>query len=253
MTTKFVPVLAGAAALVSAATPAFASGKWYAGLSAGATTGNKLKTSEGFKVLATDTNTTSFDLKRKMGSLYSVAVGYRAMDHVRLEAEVLHSSSRFNPGQFQFSDTPVTYNTDLSLSDARQDLMGFMVNGHYDFSLNDRWSLSLGAGVGLANVKLDGDVIFSQTAAGGVVSAFDGSLSRKANVFAYQFMLGPVYKINDSWEVFAQYRLLGTAKPKHRMSINAIAGGAALAGFPKDVTFKAAMLHSVVAGVRVSF
>lgn len=70
-----------------------------------------------------------------------------------------------------------------------------MANAYYDIDTGSQWVPFIGAGIGWAKVDLNTPAL---------------PLGDNDNVFAYQFMAGVSYAIDDRWAVDAQYRFFGT-------------------------------------------
>lgn len=82
-----------------------------------------------------------------------------------------------------------------------------MVNGFYDFDVDDRVKPYVGVGLGVGFVDVD----YSPSA----VTIIDDSSTR----FAYQVMAGLAYKLNDKTELFAGYRYRATLDGEQDVSL----------------------------------
>ncbi len=70
-----------------------------------------------------------------------------------------------------------------------------MVNGYYDIDTGSAWTPFIGAGLGWAKIDLSTPAL---------------PFGDNDDVFAYQFMGGVAYAINDQLSLDAQYRFFGT-------------------------------------------
>lgn len=82
-----------------------------------------------------------------------------------------------------------------------------MINGFYDFDVDDRITPYLGVGVGVGFVDVD----YSPSA----VAIIDDSSTQ----FAYQVMGGLAYQLNDQTELFAGYRYRATMDAEQDVSL----------------------------------
>ncbi|MCB1134860.1 MAG: porin family protein [Chlamydiia bacterium] len=87
----------------------------------------------------------------------------------------------------------------------------FMVNGYYRF-YNECWDFTpyVGIGIGAARLSLDN------------TAPNDAVIDDTDTVFAYQGIAGVSYCVCDCWELFAEYRYLGTSDPEYRTSADRI-------------------------------
>src|SRR5215469_7735172 len=122
--------LAGVAVAALSGSPALASTTgWYLGLGVGYDHLNP--------VHVTSTFPFSIDVDHSDNVIVVGSVGYKFDSGLRIENEIGYTTH----------DISGLINTDGS-TDAKSDLVNFI----YDFPLSDLWTLSLGAGVGAANV-----------------------------------------------------------------------------------------------------
>lgn len=78
--------------------------------------------------------------------------------------------------------------------------LSYMVNGYYDFENQSPWTPYLGVGIGAATVEYD-DLS---------VAGFPVPGSEDDTQFAYQFILGAGYSLNQRWMFNVNYRYFGT-------------------------------------------
>lgn len=109
----------------------------------------------------------------------------------------------------------------------------FMFNGFYDFTLTDAIDIYVGGGLGMA--------VLHPTAKA-TVAGLNLEVKAAAAVFAYQFMFGPVWKIDEHWSLSAGYRFMSYTKPKFTLLDSG-----------KKVNFKSNYLHSLEFALRYSF
>lgn len=112
-------------------------------------------------------------------------------------------------------------------------VLSFMFNGFYDFTLTDDIDLYIGGGLGMA-------VLHPAVKAN--ISGDNIEIKAAASVFAYQLMLGPVWKIDEHWSLSAGYRFVSYTKPKFRSFTNS-----------SKVQFKSNYIHSLDFALRYSF
>ena len=113
-------------------------------------------------------------------------------------------------------------------------VLSFMFNGFYDFTLTDDIDLYVGGGLGMAVVH--------PALKANLHALFKPEIKAAAAVFAYQLMLGPVWKIDEHWSLSAGYRFMSYTKPKFTV----IDSGAKL-------NFKSNYIHSLDFALRYSF
>ena len=193
MNKKLFSIVAAASMLASSA---FArTDAWYVSAHGGADFGTKSKVKEG------DFN--GSEAKYKTGFNVGAAVGH-SFDDFRFELELGYKNLKakgfkeIKAGAFDHDTT----NVSGSLS-----IYSLMGNVFYDLPVMDQVDLYFGAGLGMANVRAD----MKDKTTGGKI---DGN----ANVFAYQLMAGPAYKINDQWTVSLGYRFFGYTNPKLKVA-----------------------------------
>ncbi len=87
------------------------------------------------------------------------------------------------------------------------DAWAFMVNGYHRY-YGDCWDFVpyLGLGVGAARISLDN------------TSPADAIIDDEDTVFAYQAIVGVSYCVCECWDLFLEYRYLGTSNPEFRNS-----------------------------------
>jgi opacity protein-like surface antigen len=140
-------------------------------------------------------------------------VGYDHANHVNVSSafpfsiDVDHSDSAIVVGSVGYKfdwglrvENEVGYDSHGIKSlvlDGSTDVKSDLVNFVYDFPLSDLWSLSLGAGVGAANV---GEHLH-ETALPGFSFAHGSNV-----VFQWQAIGGIDYTLSDDLELFADYR-----------------------------------------------
>lgn len=119
----------------------------------------------------------------------SLAAGYDFANPLRMELELIR----------QKSDLEIfTYNNiygNLNEGDLKKHSL--MVNVFYDVDTGSAWTPFVGAGLGWSRIDID-------------APGFNSSDSDD-DVFAYQFIGGVAYAINEQWSVDAQYRFKGTS------------------------------------------
>lgn len=121
------------------------------------------------------------------GFLGTVAVGYDFAGPFRAEGEYAWQKNDLDQ---------VSYNNSFgNFREGDLKVQSLMVNGYYDVDTSSQWVPFIGAGIGWAKVDLNTPAL---------------SLGDNDNVFAYQFMAGVSYLIDDQWAIDAQYRFFGT-------------------------------------------
>jgi OOP family OmpA-OmpF porin len=113
-------------------------------------------------------------VKGESGWTIDAAVGRTFGPNVRGEGELLYSDA------------------DQKSSDGRIKVIAGLANGYYDFDTSTRLRPFVGAGIGIAQVKLDG-----------------GPIHDDDTGFAYQFQTGVAYPINPQLSAQIAYRYLG--------------------------------------------
>lgn len=193
MNKKLFSIVAAASMLASSA---FArTDAWYVSAHGGADFGTKTKVKEG---AANGT-----ELKYKTGFNVGAAVGH-SFDDFRFELELGYrnlKAKELNPVAAGVAGAKIT-NLSGGLS-----IFSLMGNVYYDLPVMDQLDFYFGAGLGMANVRAN--IERKDTGA-----KFDGN----ANVFAYQVMAGPAYRINDQWTVSLGYRFFGYTNPKLKVA-----------------------------------
>ncbi len=191
MNKKLFSIVAAASMLASSA---FArTDAWYVSAHGGADFGTKSKVKEG--------NFNGSEAKYKTGFNVGAAVGH-SFDDFRFELELGYKNLKAKETKL-VSAAPAATATVTNVSGGLS-IFSIMGNVYYDLPVMDQVDLYFGAGLGMANVRSN---IKIKTAAGAEI---DGN----ANVFAYQLMAGPAYKINDQWTVSLGYRFFGYTNPK---------------------------------------
>lgn len=194
MNKKLFSIVAAASMLASSA---FArTDAWYVSAHGGADFGTKSKVKEG------DFN--GSEAKYKTGFNVGAAVGH-SFDDFRFELELGYKNLKAKETKLVSAApaaTTIVTNVSGGLS-----IFSIMGNVYYDLPVMDQVDLYFGAGLGMANVRAD----MKDKTTGGKI---DGN----ANVFAYQLMAGPAYKINDQWTVSLGYRFFGYTNPKLKVA-----------------------------------
>ncbi|NOQ45597.1 MAG: outer membrane beta-barrel protein, partial [Desulfobulbaceae bacterium] len=122
------------------------------------------------------------------GFVATGAIGYDLACPARVEIEYLWQKNDLDR---------LSYDNQIqNFSDGDLKTQAFMFNGYYDVDTGSPWTPFIGAGLGWAKVDLDTPAL---------------PLGDNDDVFAYQFMAGVAYIIDDQWSVDAQYRFFGTA------------------------------------------
>lgn len=120
------------------------------------------------------------------------ALGYRFTERFRAEAEFFYRRNE--------SDTISVNGAGLNASNTFTSLGG-MINGYVDMPNGD-FVPYVGAGIGIVNHDLDS--FENGTGTSGGLDDIE---------FAYQFMLGSNYRINQKIDLFGEYRLFGSTDP----------------------------------------
>jgi outer membrane protein OmpA-like peptidoglycan-associated protein len=213
-------LLAGVASIGLMSSAQAQEGNWYGGAGFGA---NWLDESEveftGFP--------TVFDVEYDTGWVMTGAVGYR-WDYLRLEFELAY---RDNESE---SVTPVPFVANTLFADTSY--FSQMINLVWDIPLGDNFRLSLGGGIGGAQVNYD---------LGGVFGVVPYSIDDDDYVFAYQAIAGIAVDISDHMELFVEYRYFGTDEFE-------ASGNSVPPGFPIFVNDDPAS-QSALIGVRYHF
>ena len=217
MNKKLFSIVAAASMVASAA---FArTDAWYVSAHGGADFGTKSKVKEG--------NFNGSEAKYKTGFNVGAAVGH-SFDDFRFELELGYKNLKAKEVKV-ISARPARTATSTNVSGGLS-IFSLMGNVYYDLPVMDQVDLYFGAGLGMANVRAN---IENK---GPISSKIDGN----ANVFAYQLMAGPAYKINDQWTVSLGYRFFGYTNPKLKV-----------AGVKTKVSNN--FIHSVELALRCSF
>lgn len=191
MNKKLFSIVAAASMIASSA---FArTDAWYVSAHGGADFGTKSKVKEG--------NFNGSEVKYKTGMSVGAAVGH-SFDDFRFELELGYKNLKAKEMKV-FSAAPARNVTSTNINGSVS-IFSLMGNVYYDLPVMDQVDLYFGAGLGMANIRSD---VKEKT---GAVTKIDGN----ANVFAYQLMAGPAYKINDQWTVSLGYRFFGYTNPK---------------------------------------
>lgn len=133
---------------------------------------------------------TAFDTNYNDGYALSGAVGYN-YGGPRTEFEVSYRSNDAS----NMGGRPVSNSTFGTL--------GLMVNGLYDFLPNSKWHPFVGAGIGAADLNLNGGRLQSGAS---TYSADDWQ-------FAYQGIAGLSYDVVPNWQLKVDYRYFATLDP----------------------------------------
>jgi OOP family OmpA-OmpF porin len=217
-------LLASAAALAVSAAPAMADGAptmtgcgcWYAGLSAG---GNWLQ-NETVITAFSGTISTDFDT----GWDLSAQVGYRFENGFR--TEIAFDYRKNDVDSIDYGGAVTDASGDVSQT-------SLMANVLYDIHLTDDFSLSLGAGAGLAEANIDIQGL-SQTL---VKDKGDGW------GFAWQLIGGVNWSLSPNTEFFAEYHYM--RNDRHDVTTFP-------SGFPRDTGMNLEN-NSAMLGVRFAF
>lgn len=121
------------------------------------------------------------------GAIGTFAVGYDFASPLRVEAEYGWQKNDL--------DTLSYANRIGNFGQGDLKTQSLMVNGYYDIDTGSPWTPFVGAGIGWAKVDLNTPAL---------------PLGDNDDVFAYQFMGGVAYAINDQLSLDAQYRFFGT-------------------------------------------
>ncbi len=184
MNKKLFSIVAAASMIASSA---FArTDAWYVSAHGGADFGTNSKIKEGAF--------NGDEIKYKTGFNVGAAVGH-SFDDFRFELEL---------GYKDLKAKEVAQSTNVS---GQCKIFSVMGNVFYDLPVMDQVDLYFGAGLGMANIRSD----ITEKA---TPFKIDGN----ANVFAYQLMAGPAYKINDQWTVSLGYRFFGYTNPKLKVA-----------------------------------
>jgi outer membrane protein OmpA-like peptidoglycan-associated protein len=171
-----VALLAGAALLGLASTPALAQGNgFYTGLAGGANWLNESTVTGGGA-----SNDVDFDL----GYGLLAKLGYGFMDNFRTELELGYRSNDID----STSAAGVNASGDVNAWTA-------FVNGYYDFMPKSQFNPFVGLGLGMARVNVDS----ARVNATRVIDDND-------TVAAYQGIVGASYALADNWLLTADYR-----------------------------------------------
>ncbi len=165
-------------------------GNWYVGAFGGAV----------FTPDHTD-ETVLFDYDFKTGYDAGIDIGYR-VGPFRFAGEYMYQRSKIEDlhnGSVSFVDLGGELNLRLSVQ-------SLMANGYYDFNeVSDNFGVYLGAGVGMAKLRVGGSIL--------ELGVYDqGSVSESA--FAYQGMIGFNFNVDSNFVIDVGYRYFGTSKPK---------------------------------------
>tara|TARA_R110000868_G_scaffold392875_1_gene663721 strand:- start:31844 stop:32506 length:663 start_codon:yes stop_codon:yes gene_type:complete len=128
----------------------------------------------------------------QVGYNFGGAIGYQ-MNNVRVE---------FAVDTLRSNDHSITLGGEKATGDiGYAQILPVMVNAYYDFNMmHSRFVPYVGAGIG-----------YAQTEEGESGAFLNVSGNTNANVFAYNFMGGVKYNLNDKINFFAEYRYLGTS------------------------------------------
>ncbi len=193
MNKKLFSIVAAASMVASSA---FArTDTWYVSAHGGADFGTKSKVKEG--------NFNGSEAKYKTGFNVGAAVGH-SFDDFRFELELGYKNLKAKEINSVTAGVAGPKATNLSGGLSIFSLMG---NVYYDLPVMDQVDLYFGAGLGMANVRADI-----------TEKATPFKVDGHANVFAYQLMAGPAYKINDQWTVSLGYRFFGYTNPKLKVA-----------------------------------
>ncbi|MCR4379392.1 MAG: OmpA family protein [Rhodospirillales bacterium] len=164
----------------------------------------------------TVTDTASRSVKFDNGLMGSLALGYDYGSNWRAEVEL---SRRANDLDSVAGATAA----------GKMQATSLMANAIYDFDINSPVTPYLGAGLGFSQVKLKNASPFGAS-----------SINDSDRALAYQGIAGLSYAVNETIDLFADYRYFATRD----LDVNTAAGTAA--------SFDAST-HSVMAGLRFNF
>src|SRR3569833_631010 len=168
--------LAGVAAM-ALASPAMAAEGWYLGLSAG------LATQDSVKYASTLVPATTGRIGIDSGGIVALQTGYKFENNLRLELE----------SSYSWHDVSKTAPFTGAGSQPRMTTL----NALYDIPLDDRWSLSLGGGVGVGNGYLR-----ATTVTGG--TTYDFVRAQDTN-FAWTGIAAINYHMSDDLDLSFRY------------------------------------------------
>jgi outer membrane protein OmpA-like peptidoglycan-associated protein len=217
--------LLGGAALVALSAPALAGelrGTYFAieGGASWVSDENLLRT-----VLPTAgaPTTTLFSADFDTGWAILGSVGYAFANNIRAELEVGYRANDID--QLASSGGPITAPGDL-------DEFTLMVNVLYDFHINKKISVSIGAGAGADFARLDVPGLL---------------LDEDDWVFAYQGLLGLNYAIGERTQLFLNYRYFRAEEPDYTNFITVPAPATQRVTFLGDLE-----KHAATLGIRVA-
>ena len=203
------------------AEPASASEGWYVGLGlAPAWLHTEFRYADGSRI--SPPLDTSF--------MVDGAIGYKWRPNWRVELEPFWTV--VNVKKSQIGNRPHTQvlsnvNADIITGDIRT--RGFLANVALDTPINRKFALTVGGGLGWANVSP------SVSALGGLAIADQGESG-----FAWQLLAGITYSIDDNFELQLDYRYRGITDTHHNSSFVAI----------NPVTANNTDLQSIVLSIR---
>jgi outer membrane protein OmpA-like peptidoglycan-associated protein len=202
--------LAGVAALALAG-PASAGEGWYVGVGVGESWADASLSSSG-RDQAGAPITSSGDLDMSRAADVELITGYKWADAgwweggFRLESEVGYRSfavRTWHPDHVLFADPTRT--------SGHIELVSAFVNAVWDFPIADDWAISLGGGIGLANVDPE---IHNKSVIG-----LTGSQDRLAfgddSTFTWQLIGGLTYEVDPNVDLQLDYRWQGVGDTSH--------------------------------------
>ena len=242
-------LLATAVSSVAISGSAFAQGfsenQMYISLSGGMAmpSSQKTKLELSDTILPTYTGSRSFssNYKGKMGFIGSVGVGYYVDERARLELMFIKPVTK---GEQKTKKIIVVddQNYGTYKSTAKYDINALQLRGYFDVvEIADNSHLYIGAGVGVARVKVKVTSTIKGMLTGQPIAPISGSYSTKAKTnFCGSVALGVKFEVADGIDLGAEYNFSTFGKGKAKKSD----GG--------EKT-KNVMMHSVVAKVAFKF
>lgn len=116
------------------------------------------------------------------------------------------------------------------------DIDTYMLNAYYDIDTGTKFTPYVGAGIGIAHIKAQGNVDFN-----GVRSS---DFSKSKNNFAWQIGAGASYAVNDKVSIDAGYRYTDAGNVK---------GTASFTGDDKPSIKTKTDMHEILLGARYAF
>lgn len=147
------------------------------------------------------TGTWNDDISFNTGMAINGAIGYEfAPFRTEFELGYQKNDADYSDGTEIYRGIPLPHYR-YDFADGNVNTTTYMANGYYDFKLGNGFTPYLGAGLGLATVKLS-DMRNE---------SWHHSYGDSDTVFAYQFMIGASYALDKNWALDLSYRYVGTA------------------------------------------